>query len=148
MDGALNALQECWIVAARVPARAWPGVGDAVYDAVAPAFASGVRIVARELKRLADEMDSGGLRIVPADRAIDAVEELLRVRVIGMLVALNVVVKDGVQAELVRPVDDVIDVCVALGCGVDVLDEDINGRESCVQDSVELPVRKVINGAT
>lgn len=105
VNGTFDRVQKRRIIAAGIPSRARTRIRDAVHDAVAAAFARGCGVLAGKLQRLADKTDRARFRIMPCEIAVNGIEELLRVRVIGMFVTADIVVEHHVDSIFGRPLE-------------------------------------------
>ena len=145
VHGAFDRIEKRRIIAAGIPAGTRTRIRNAVHDAVPVAFSRGRRIFAGKFQRLSDQADRARLRITAGKIAVNGIEELLRVRIVGMLVAADVIVEHNVDPVFGSAFDQFIDVAVAARCRVNILHENVDGIESGMQNRVELPVRKIVN---
>ena len=147
MDRLADALQIGGIVAARIPARAGARVGNAVRDALVVRLAGGVRVFAWKVQRFAAQADGHRLGIAAEEFAVDGVEILLHIGLVGMVVALHVVEQDGLDAKSGRPLDNVVDVGRPRRRDVELLDHDVDGVIARVDGRQQFAVVVVVDAA-
>ena len=148
MNRTFDALNIGRIIAAGIPARARPGIRNAIDHAQVVHFSCGCGILAGELERFPVQPDGFRIRITAEHFAVNLIKFFLHVRLVRVDICPDVIVKIGADAEPPGTFNNIVEIAVAEPVPVEIRQENDDLVIACVKQGQEFRIGKNVDPAS